>query len=133
MSGKTTIAKLWWPLMDAPTMKANRCYICGKPANNQHHMVKRSQGELYIGAVKRKKPTITLCGSGTTGCHGLAHQNRLHFRYVYKTNLDTARLLAGSANIAGQLEYLLCKEPTKYQEALHMTGWKPVKLPKEQA
>lgn len=131
MLDKSTLPEMLRPLMFAPSYKANRCYICGKPANNQHHMVRRNAGELYVAGIKREKPTITLCGNGTTGCHGLAHQNRLHFRFKHDLQLDPNKLLSGSANISGRLEYLLVDKPIKYQDALNSDGWKPVRLPKE--
>lgn len=52
-----------------------RCAWCGRPfgdALNIHHRVLRSQGGKGIAS-----NGISLCGSGTTGCHGEAHHNRL--------------------------------------------------------
>lgn len=52
------------------------CSFCGGQhfhGLNQHHVIPKSQGGLH-GC------TVTLCGSGTTGCHGLVHDKRLlHF------------------------------------------------------
>lgn len=82
---------------------------------------------MYDGhGLELEKPTITLCGSGnTSGCHGLAHQNRLHFRWVEsKQPCDEF----GMPMIrVGHWEYILCDEPTKYSKALRMRGWKRVK------
>lgn len=66
---------------------------------------------MFRDGVEVPKPTITLCGYGnTSGCHGLAHQNRLHFRYE-----------------GGELQYIVCPEPTKYEVALGMDGWRAVR------
>ena len=93
--------------MEAPTIKTDHCVVCGTmPANNQHHLVKRSAGELYVNGIKQEKPTITLCGSGTTGCHGLAHENKLHFRFYQ-----------------GRLQYALFDKPTPYLQALSRGVW----------
>jgi hypothetical protein len=51
-----------------------RCAWCGRPwgdALNIHHRVLRSQG-----GTGSPENGISLCGSGTTGCHGEAHHNR---------------------------------------------------------
>lgn len=32
-----------------------------------------------------KPALIALCGSGTTGCHGMAHRGVLRFRWVWDT------------------------------------------------
>lgn len=63
-------------LMDCPSVpRQPYCPVCGKTvALTEHHVVPRSQGG-------KDGPTIYLCGDGTTGCHGLAEDNRLHFRY----------------------------------------------------
>lgn len=113
--------------MKAPSFISDRCFICGQHANNRHHMVKRSAGELYIDGHKLKKPTITLCGSGTTGHHGLAHQNRLHFRWIDEV-AEINRVNGTMFIKTGHLEYLITDEPTNYIEALNMEGWQP--LPK---
>jgi hypothetical protein len=59
-----------------------RCAWCGRPfgdALNIHHRVLRSQGGIGSPA-----NGISLCGSGTTGCHGDAHHNR---RWAEETGL----------------------------------------------
>ncbi|WP_314785064.1 hypothetical protein [Olsenella uli] len=111
MARVTTLPELLWPLMDGMSLTLDRCAVCGKPwPLNQHHVVRRGAGRLYRGGVEVSKPTVTLCGSGNaSGCHGLAHANRLHFRW------------------AGRWEYLLCDEPTRYQEALEMDGWRAIR------
>ena len=43
-----------------------------------------------------------------SGCHGKLHSHKLHLRYT------------------DGWEYLETDEPTKYQTALNMEGWKPL-------
>jgi hypothetical protein len=96
----------------------DHCAICGRlHPIEQHHMVRRSAGELFRHGKKVPKPTITLCGFGNTlkdpdgrfYCHGMAHAHMLHFRFT------------------DRLEFLITKEPTDYLTALSMDGWMPVK------
>lgn len=114
---KTTLAPLWWPLMDGPSVRSDRCVVCGayRPLE-QHHVVRRSQGELYRDGKRLVKPTLTLCGMGNVEglcgrplCHGLAHENKLHFRYT------------------DRWEWLRTAEPTRYADALEMDGWQPIR------
>ena len=106
-----TLPEILRPLMEIESVKSDHCVICGRvrPLNN-HHMVRRGAGRMYVDGRELEKPVITLCGIGNTcGCHGLAHANRLHFR-----------------NHDGVLEYIILPEPTKYQKALDMKGWSKV-------
>ena len=123
------------PLMRAPSVRLGHCAICGRPAPlNQHHMVRRGAGALYRGGVEVPKPTITLCGYGNNlrdadgryYCHGLAHHLMLHFRWV---DDDPARpdMPGEHAAGAGHLEYIKTAEPTDYQTALGMEGWRRVR------
>lgn len=128
MAKVDTLPMLYRPLMDGCSVILNHCAVCGATwPLNQHHIVKRSQGNLYRSGVKRPKPTITLCGSGNaSGCHGLAHQSRLHFRWVTTEAWDEIGF--GNSKYrersGGHWEYLITDEPTKYQAALKMDGWK---------
>lgn len=114
MSERSSINDLWRPLMDCPTIRTDRCVVCGRRYPlNQHHLVKRSAGELWIDGKKQPKPTITLCGNGNIlahggrlNCHGLAHHGRLHFRWK-----------------DGFLWALMLDRATRYSEALKMDGW----------
>lgn len=129
---KTTLPPMWWPLMRGCTVKLDHCPVCGRNHPlEQHHPVKRSAGELFENGRKAKKPTITLCGfgnnlqdsDGRNYCHGLAHANMLHFRWV-----ETAQTVKSTGHVltGGHWEYLLCDEPTKYQTAIEMDGWRPL-------
>lgn len=81
-------------------------------------MVWRSKGKMFRDGVEVPKPTITICGfgnnlrdaAGRCYCHGLAHSMMLHFRYQN-----------------GRLEYLKTDEPTLYEVALELDGWREVR------
>lgn len=111
MARVTTLPEMWWPLMDAPSVETPWCAVCGKTGHiERHHMVRRSAGRLYRDGIEVPKPTITLCGFGNaSGCHGLAHQGRLHFKYE-----------------DGLLWYRI-GEPMPYQRALETGGWVPLR------
>ena len=102
-------------LMSAPSVpRQPYCPVCGRAtALTEHHVVPRSQGG-------HKGPTIYLCGDGTTGCHGLAEDNRLHFHYD-DTPFDES------------WEWYLCDEPTRYEDVVEsVLAWKPLSLYDEQ-
>lgn len=87
-------------LCSAPSIRTPYCVFCGRSATNQHHVVPRSQGGTD-GA------TISVCGMGNaSGCHGKLHSHTLHVRYT------------------DAWEYLETPQPTKYQDALAMEGWR---------
>lgn len=110
MADVTTMEPTLWPLMDAPSIRQDHCVICGRRGHlEQHHIVRRGAGQLVRDGKVVPKPTVTLCGLGnTSGCHGLAHQNRLHFRYDAKRD---------------RIQALTFAEPTKYADALEQDGW----------
>lgn len=53
------------------------CAICGAPASNSHHVPPVGMGarnaSFTLHGHKLRPALIALCGSGTTGCHGLIH------------------------------------------------------------
>ena len=122
MADVTTLDPILWPLMriDAETRErianARCCVVCGRNYPlNRHHIVRRGAGELYEGGRKLPKPVVTLCGQGnTSGCHGKAHHEMLHFR-----------------NDRGLLEYIVLDQPPRYQEALEIDGWAPLDTEEE--
>lgn len=127
MAGVDTLPELYRPLMDGVTIKMGTCVVCGKNYPlNQHHVVRRGAGKLFKDGKELPKPCVTLCGSGTTGCHGLAHQNRLHFRWVKNTK-EGKGIMKGYVFGGGHWEYLITDEPAKYQNALDMDGWKQIR------
>lgn len=88
-------------LMGKPSIELPWCPFCGRPATNRHHIVYRSRGG-------KDGPTVTVCGTGNSGCHGKFHEHRLHLRY------------------RDGWEYLETEGPTKYQTALEMEGWRKI-------
>ena len=120
MAGETTLDEMYWPLMDADTVRLPYCAVCGRARPlEQHHIVWRSWGQLWRDGRRLEKPTVTLCGwgnnlrgpDGSMWCHGRAHHRMLHFR-----------------NDRGRLEYLMLDRPAKYQDALEMDGWEPLEV-----
>lgn len=133
MARVTTLPQMWWPLMKSPSVETPCCAVCGRPYPlEKHHMVRRSAGKLYMAGVEVPKPTITLCGFGNNlsdadgrpYCHGLAHANRLHFRWV---DADAGQKGWYLTHVTGgHLEYIVLDEPTPYLRALEMEGWRRV-------
>lgn len=122
-----TVDAILLPMMGKPSIDnaARVCCICGKPATDKHHIVRRGAGKLVLNGREVKKPTVRLCGDGNaSGCHCLAHANRLHFRWAETVCADKS---SGYITTGGHWEYLLLVVPTKYQTALEMDGWKPVR------
>ena len=92
------------PMLGRPSLHSPYCVVCGKPATNQHHVVIKG-----MGGSRRQIPTVSLCGMGnTSGCHGLAHAMRLHFRY------------------RKGWECIITAEPCDYQTALESDGWRRI-------
>lgn len=80
----STMPEYLRPIMAAPSLILPYCAVCGRTSPlNQHHVVKRSDGELFDEhGRKLRKPTVTLCGMGNaSGCHGLAHAGLLFLDY----------------------------------------------------
>lgn len=127
MARVTTLSEELIPLMEGVSIDAPYCVVCGRTwPLNRHHVVRRSAGKLYRGGIEIPKPTLMLCGSGNaSGCHGLAHQNRLHFRWVRIEGRSNRPHASGS----GHWEYLITDEPVKYSVALKMDGWLPIHTP----
>lgn len=107
-----TMNQLDLALMEGKSIVTDHCVVCGAHGHlEQHHIVRRSAGQVVRAGIMLEKPTLTLCGRGnTSGCHGLTHQLRLHFRWHN-----------------GAWQYLKTQEPTKYQDALAMDGWQYLK------
>lgn len=61
---------------------ADWCPICGRPAGSVHHIARKSWAvEVPLvtdkGAWTLRSPLVTLCGTGTIGCHGRMHDGGL--------------------------------------------------------
>ena len=76
----TGMAAFYETMLDKPSIVSNKCAVCGKYATNQHHVVQKGMGGVSA-EVEKSIPKITLCGSGTTGCHGDVHAGRLHIMW----------------------------------------------------
>lgn len=119
MAKVDTLPEIYRPMMGKPSIRWTCCAICGRTYPlNKHHIVRRSAGKMFDEDGREiEKPTITLCGFGNNlkdadgreYCHGLAHHNRLHFRWNEDVNW---------------WEYLITEEPVKYSKALEMEGWR---------
>lgn len=63
------------------------CPMCGLPVTNVHHEPPRSFGSFLLrspsGIHVLKPALISLCGSGTTGCHGLVHHGLASWRWEW--------------------------------------------------
>lgn len=89
-------------MMGRPSIKRDTCVFCGLPKQSDHHIVPRSQGGTA-------GPTVSVCGVGNeSGCHGMLHMHRLHLRWN------------------DGWECLYTPEPTKYDKALAMDGWRGI-------
>lgn len=125
MAKVTTLPAMYQPMMGKPPVRMARCAVCGRTwPLEQHHVVFRSAGKMFVEGREIEKPTITLCGFGNNlqdadgreYCHGLAHHRRLYFRWVDD----------GAIACAGHWEYIRLDEACDYLTALRMDGWRPL-------
>ena len=125
MAKVTTLPAMYLPMMGKPSVRMARCAVCGRTwPLEQHHVVFRSAGKMFVEGREIEKPTITLCGFGNNlqdadgreYCHGLAHHRRLYFRWVDD----------GAIACAGHWEYIRLDEACDYLTALRMDGWRPL-------
>lgn len=59
-----------------------RCLLCPEQAWTLHHLVPRS-----LGGDDVRENLVPLCGSGTTGCHGLIEANNVTARRKLRQRL----------------------------------------------
>lgn len=65
------------------------CAVCGKPATNSHHHPPKGTASTFKleypdGSYQVLRPSLlAVCGSGTTGCHGLIHQRKVRIRWEW--------------------------------------------------
>ena len=125
MAKDTTLPAMYQPMMGKPSVRMARCAVCGRTwPLEQHHVVFRSAGKMFVEGREIEKPTITLCGFGNNlqdadgreYCHGLAHHRRLYFRWVDDDAIACA----------GHWEYIRLDEACDYLTALRMDGWRPL-------
>lgn len=68
-------------LLGKPSIDSDVCAVCGGRASNRHHVVIKGMGGLPK-LIESRIPLIPLCGNGnTSGCHKLAHDYAIEFRY----------------------------------------------------
>lgn len=66
--------------------KCRECRLCGTGRSvNAHHLIPRSQGGIWT-----ESNIVGLCGSGTTGCHGLIEANDPAATYLLRARLTDA-------------------------------------------
>jgi hypothetical protein len=99
-------------LLRRPDMTGPTCVFCGKPAENNHHLIPRSR---LIKAAQWLSPIISVCGLGNaSGCHGDLHSGRKHVRYFDRFEVEG-------------WEYLTSDVPISRDEAHARDGWKRLK------
>lgn len=63
------------------------CAICGAKATNAHHVPQKGFGggrrRLVLWGRVLRPALISLCGSGTTGCHGKCHHGLYTIRWEW--------------------------------------------------
>lgn len=58
-------------------MTGTCCVVCGRFGTNKHHEPPKGTG----GERAWRGSLVSLCGSGTTGCHGRRHAGDLKLRF----------------------------------------------------
>ncbi len=86
--------------------RSHECALCGMANVSLHHILRRSQGGDDVEA-----NLVFLCGSGTTGCHGLveaADEKTLGSlgAYVMLNRPDTLEYLAGKVGADGLMDWM---------------------------
>lgn len=66
----------------------NTCCICGRKATNVHHHPQKGKATSFTlsteyGIFVLKPALFALCGSGTTGCHGLIHNKKVSIQWKW--------------------------------------------------
>ena len=79
---------------------SENCMVCGRPAANCHHLMPLGNGRSFTlrtdrGTWTLHSPLMALCGSGTTGCHGLFHSGVLAARWFWRSQTDEDRWWSG--------------------------------------
>ena len=70
--------------------KCESCRLCGATGNvNAHHLIPRGMGGT-IGGEWTESNVVGLCGSGTTGCHGLIEARDPAATYLLRASLTDA-------------------------------------------
>lgn len=74
--------------MIALTRSGFRCELCAGPMDSMslHHRSPRQMGGSKVPWINNPENLLAICGSGTTGCHGMVESNR-------SESYDTGRLV----------------------------------------
>ena len=78
------------------TLEGACCVVCGRPYPNAHHEPPKGVGRNFLlstpmGQFVLKPALIALCGSGTTGCHGMRHNGQLKVRWEWYSDENAER------------------------------------------
>jgi len=91
----------------------DRCELCGGPAGNSHHRRPRGMGGSRDPQTDLPSNGLRICGSGTTGCHGLIEQDRAWARdlgYLVRQGVDPATVPVVLRQPGGHLDWVLLGE-----------------------
>lgn len=73
-------------ILEIREKKCQECRLCGTGRNvNAHHLIPRSQLGIWT-----ESNVVGLCGSGTTGCHGLVEARDPAASYLLRARLTDA-------------------------------------------
>lgn len=71
-----------------------RCAVCGATATNSHHEPPVGMGgrnaRFTLHGTELRPALIALCGSGTTGCHGMVHGGLLRIEWEWDDDRHAA-------------------------------------------
>jgi 5-methylcytosine-specific restriction endonuclease McrA len=88
--------------------KCRECRLCGTTfCVNAHHLIPRSLGGIWT-----ESNIVGLCGSGTTGCHGLVEARNRTACHVLRTTLTDA-----------EYSYLVSKKGEDWLERYYPAVW----------
>ena len=85
------------------------CFICGKPATNTHHHPSKGRATSFTletpkGRFVSKPALFAVCGSGTTGCHGLIHAGKVKLKWEWDRPEYQEAWFAGELQSHGAFE-----------------------------
>lgn len=82
------------------TRDTDLCTVCGMRATNTHHHPPKGKARRFTlatpnGVFRLKPALIALCGSGTTGCHGLIHNRKVLIRWKWYSEENQEKWFSG--------------------------------------
>ena len=75
--------------------EAAPCCVCGRPATNVHHWPPRSKRTFHLSGLDLRPSLFAVCGSGTTGCHGLWHEGKVRADWAWRTEASARAWWSG--------------------------------------